>query len=105
MSHLHLATQQWPFPAQKHIGLELMSQAIKLATAFVVSDVECHGNRVEIDGATWWDIRPMVDPNEYPPAMIDQAQMAIDFGLGSGALLAHPTQPLHVQVTAKGARS
>lgn len=105
MSHNQPATQPWPFPALKHVGLEHMSQAIRLANALVVADVQSYGHSVQIDGATWWDVRPMVDPNEHAPQAIDQSRMVIDYGLGVGLLVAHPTQQHHVQVTAKWARS
>lgn len=82
-----------------------ITQAIAIANAAVVADVQSYGHKVVLDGATWWDIRPLVDPNEHAPQVVDQSRQGIDYGLAAGALAMHPSIPHYVRVTSQGARS
>lgn len=75
------------------MGLEnatLVAQAFRLANRAVVSDIQTEGIKVrQPDGSTWWDTRPMVDPHEHDPIVIDMAQQAIDYALAAGLVVRH----------------
>lgn len=68
----------------------LVAQAFELANRAVISDIETEGVKVKLDGATWWDTRPMVDPQEHAPLVVDMARQAIDYALQAGLVTRHP---------------
>lgn len=73
--------------------LHMMALARIIANRNVIADVEENCPRVNLgDGGTWRDTRPMVDPREHAPEVIDMASQALDYATGSGLLARHPAQ-------------
>lgn len=70
----------------------IVAIAFKLANAAVVSDIESNACKVQVAGATWYDIRPMLDPREHASEAIDMAGLAIGYALCSGVIFRHPEQ-------------
>jgi hypothetical protein len=66
----------------------LCGEAFAIADAAVVSDVETNAVLVGglSDGRRLYDVRPMLDPREQPPEVIDMAQQAVNYGLARGIL-------------------
>ena len=66
----------------------LCGEAFAIADAAVVSDVETNAIMVGglSDGRRLYDVRPMLDPREQPPEVIDMAQQAVNYGLARGFL-------------------
>lgn len=74
---------------------------------YIRTDVELHCSPVHLDAegdglgyGRWWDTRPMLDPHEHSPELIDMAQVALDHGLHIGALQQHPARPYLVRIAA-----
>ena len=76
--------------------------AFEVANRAVVSDIESEGHRVELDGRTWWDTRPMTDPHEHAPEVIDMATQAIQYAVGTGLAAVHPQRPYLVTFNHRG---
>lgn len=94
-----LPTQPFTLPATDTPTPALIRQAFDLANAAVIADVQSACPCVKLDGLTWWDSRPMVDPREHPPAVIELAQAALQFGLTTGLLGVHPQRPYLLHIT------
>lgn len=78
--------------------LRLMALAKTIANRNVIADIEEHCPRVNLgDGGTWRDTRPMVDPREHAPEVIDMATQALDYATGTGLLARHPEKPYLVR--------
>ncbi len=76
--------------------VKLFCRAHRLAASRVAEDVECEGVRVRLDDDStgrWYDTRPMLDARERPPEHVDMATEGIAYGIETGILLRHPTQP------------
>lgn len=77
----------------------LLAQALRIAKAAVISDVECHGQAVRLQGGQlWYDVGALLDPNEQPEPCIDMAREALAFGFAVGAISQHPQQSHLVRV-------
>jgi hypothetical protein len=65
--------------------------AYQLADAWVIDDIEsnAHGER-DADGQRWYDVRPMLDPREQPPQLIDMARLELEYASQRGLTVAHP---------------
>lgn len=84
-------------------GAALIAQAFRIANEAVVSDIETEGIRDHdrTDGR-WFDIRPMFDPREHSPEVIDMNTEAIAYALASGVITADP-QSAHLVRINQGA--
>lgn len=71
-------------------GRDLTAMAAKLAGEAVVADIQTGAVHTVIDGQTWWDTRPMLDPREHSPVVIDMATEAIQYALDAGIATRHP---------------
>lgn len=80
----------------------VMRLATKLANQAAVADIQCNACHTELDGATWWDVRPMLDPREHAPQAVDMAQMALDYAVLAGLAARHPEQPHLLRITSAG---
>ena len=68
-----------------------MTQACILANRAVIADLEQHCPRVDMaDGCAWRDTRPMLDPREHAPEVLDMATQALDYAQACGLLVQHP---------------
>lgn len=86
-----------------HKDVRLSAQAHRLATAYVVSDIDSSAVRQHIAGdpRRWFDTRPMVDPRECAPETVDMATLALEYGVTTGILQRHPQQQHLVCVLAR----
>ena len=82
---------------------EYSDMARKLAGMYLQSDVEtnCPVAIRSQDGAVWRDTRPMLDPREHCPQLLDINRAIINYGLAVGMLAAHPHTPHLVRVIAQ----
>jgi hypothetical protein len=77
----------------------LAASAMRIACAAVVTDVETLAHAVVLpDGTRWYDVTPMLSPQEQPPELIDMTSEALAFGLAMGVLSFHPQHAHLVRV-------
>lgn len=62
--------------------------AFAIADQAVVADVETNALMVGVlaDGRRLYDVRPLLDPREQPPEVLDMARQAVDYGVARGLL-------------------
>jgi len=53
----------------------------------VVDDIECHAVACKSLGRRAWDVRHMLDPNEYPQEVRDQFALALIYAEQSGLIV------------------
>jgi len=70
-----------------------VATAYRLADMYTVSDIECHGIQVMLDGRRWYDIGALFDPWEVSSEMIDMWSQAIAYALGRNLIEMHPDAP------------
>jgi len=76
------------------------ARSTRLAHRLVLQDIEaCH--EVVEDGQRWLDTRPMVDPREHCPEVVDMATEALAHADDWKLIRRHPTQPHLVRVAAR----
>lgn len=78
--------------------IALLRTALLIANAAVVTDVHSECTCHAIGGLTWWDTTPMTNLHEHSPAVVDMNRQALDWGLATGLLIAHPQQAHLVRV-------
>lgn len=82
------------FPADARRIAPLVYQALRLANRAVREDIETECPKVCTgDGRIWWDTRPMTDPREHSPAVLDMTNDALKYAIESGLVRLHPMQP------------
>jgi hypothetical protein len=83
------------FPYQQHL-----QRAVRIANDAVVADIEsnCPALHSPCGRITWYDTRPMLDPREHSPELVDMAQEAIQYGVDSGLLVRHAEHPHWLRV-------
>jgi hypothetical protein len=66
----------------------LAGEAFSIADAAVVSDIETNGISMGAlpDGRRIYDVRPMLDPREQPPEVLDMVNQAVSYGMARGLL-------------------
>lgn len=73
--------------------------AHRLADAAVLCDIETEGVHItDLDGTRWIDVRPMLDPREHAPEVIDMATQALAYAAARGLVRPHPEHEHYVQV-------
>lgn len=70
----------------------------RLAERAVVCDIESECPTLTVDGADWRDTRPMLDPREHSPEVLDMAREALDYAEARLLISRHPYQPHLVRV-------
>jgi hypothetical protein len=91
-------------PLQAPYTTALLATAVRIAKACVVADVESSADlHIMSDGSTWWDLSPMLSPQEHSAEVLDMASETIAFGLAAGCLRQHPCMPHLVRVVADAA--
>jgi hypothetical protein len=83
----------------------LMSAAVRIARQAVVADIQSNAHHTTVDGAVWWDTRPMLDPREHAPQSLDMALQALDFAVLAGLATRHQDKPYLLRITAAGLSS
>lgn len=80
-------------PVHQMGAIEHLVLAMRIASTAVISDIETNAICVTLDGATWWDVRPMLDEREQPPECVDMSRQAIAYALDAQIVEQHPAQP------------
>lgn len=79
---------------ERAVHTAFVDTAFNLADQFVISDVECHAvAQRDADGITWYDVAPMLDPNEHAPESIDMASEALGYALARQLFQPHQQFP------------
>lgn len=79
-------------PANEVMALGL---ALRIANRAAVEDIEANAIRVwTMTSGLWYDVRPMLDPREASPEVIDMASEAIAYAAKSGLIEQHPAPEL-----------
>jgi hypothetical protein len=71
----------------------LSRMAFALADRAVVADIGSECPRLEADGRSWFDTRPMTDPREHAPSVVDMANTAICYAIARQLVGIHPQRP------------
>jgi len=82
-----------PLTPAEHAAL-----AMRIAARAVITDIETEAVAVPIDGARYYDVRPMLDPREHDSIVIDMAAEALSFAFDAGLIAPHPASPHLVRV-------
>lgn len=72
--------------------------AYQIADAAVVADIETAAVPTLVDGQRWLDLRPMRDPREHCPEVLDQHEFAIEYALQRGLLEQRASAPHLVRI-------
>ena len=86
--------------ARAEAHAEIMRRTMRIARAAVVADIQSECTRETISGEHWWDTRPMLDPREHAPDVVDMARDALDYALDTAIVRRHPHQPHRLLATA-----
>jgi len=73
--------------------------AMRIAARAVITDIETEATAVRIEGALFYDVRPMLDPREHDSICIDMAGEAISYAIDAGLITSHPAAPHLVRIT------
>lgn len=96
-----LPTEPFTYPEHKQNEFATLLQATLIADRAVVSDIESEGHRVQLDGRTWYDTRPMTDPREHATPVIDMAFEAITYAVARRLASVHPQRPYLLSINAR----
>lgn len=68
--------------------------AIRLADQYAISDIESNATpQSDADGVTWYDVAPMVNPDEVSSEFIDMASELLAYALARRLFEAHHQFP------------
>lgn len=84
---------------------DLMARAFRIANQAVVADIQCNAIHTKVEDTVWWDTRPMLDPREHAPQVLDMALLALDYAVLSGLAARHQDHPYLLRITAAGQRT
>ena len=70
--------------------IDLANMAFRLANRTVVAEIESEAVRVKEDGITYWDIRPMLDPQRLSAEEVALNTEALRFAALSELVSMHP---------------
>lgn len=70
----------------------------RIAERAVICDIESECPTISVDGITWRDTRPMLDPREHAPEIIDMATEALEYAEARLLISCHPLQRHLVRV-------
>jgi len=69
---------------------QLDTRTRRLCCQHLVVEIEsAEACRVRLDGVSWWDTRPMLDPREQPPEFLDLNTEVLDLALALGVIARH----------------
>lgn len=73
--------------------VQLLRRGLAIGNRAVVETIECEGVHVYLpEPGRWFDTRPMLDPREHAPEVIDMAAEAISYGEAAGLVRRHSAQ-------------
>jgi hypothetical protein len=77
-----------PLPTNQ--DMQLLQRGLAIGNQAVIETVECEAVRVQLpEPGRWYDTRPMLDPREHAPQVIDMAAEALSYGETAGLLRRH----------------
>jgi hypothetical protein len=88
-----MTTEHCPFSLPRVPLLDpvrVVELSMRISNRAVLEDLDDCAPAVLLDGTRWHDTRPMLDPREHAPEVLDMALQALELGLGTGLLLQHP---------------
>jgi hypothetical protein len=72
---------------------QMLALGLSIANRAVVADIETECVAVDLgDGHRWYDTRPMLDPREHAPDVIDMASEALQWAESSALVQRHSEQ-------------
>lgn len=78
---------------------ELVRRSLLIADRAVVADITDACLSQRMTDATWWDVRPMLDPREHSMECVDMATEALDYAQMRGLVARHPELKHLVRIT------
>lgn len=73
--------------------LQLLQRGLLLGNKAVIETIESECVRVHLaEPGRWYDTRPMLDPHEHAPQIIDEAAEALSYAESAGLVRRHPEQ-------------
>jgi hypothetical protein len=86
-----------PIPDSLHPS----SNGKTIAAQAVAADIETGCVRVDLgDGHRWYDTRPMLDPREHAPDVVEMSHQALQWAEAEGVVQRHPEQRHLARITA-----
>lgn len=79
---------------------ELVANALRIADAAVVCDIESECAFFQEGGHRWYDTRPMLDEREHCPEVIDMARQALDYADRRGLVRRQASAPHLLRIVA-----
>jgi hypothetical protein len=89
-------------PAGTVITKELLLLALELADDMAITDIESEGHAVQLDGAQWWDTRPMTDANRHGPDLSELFARSLRYALVADLIEQHAEQTYLVRILNRG---
>lgn len=74
---------------------ELHRYAVQIADDEARSSIESNAHMAD---APWWDVRPMLDPREHAPQVIDLHKVHLQYARLRGLVEVHPDTPHYVRL-------
>lgn len=98
---MDLKTQHMAAEVEAYVGL--IGSAFQLANRAVTADivsgsVPMQQDWPDRDGVRTYDTRPMIDPREHSPEVIDMSAEALRFADATGLIERHPERPYLVRL-------
>ena len=90
-----------PTPAAQAVdtALEVLRESMALSARYVLADIESECPWVvDPDGVRWYDTRPMLDPHEHCPDVIEMARQALQHAVHRGLVRPHVELDYYVRV-------
>jgi hypothetical protein len=76
-----------PIPHNAVMLADLHRYAVQIADDEARASIECNALQAE---APWWDVQPMLDPNEHAMPVIDLHRVHLDYARLRGLIEVHP---------------
>lgn len=85
--------------------LDLLRRWLEYGNKAVIADIESECVRVQMsEPGIWYDSRPMVDPREHAPQVVDEAAEALSLAESFGLIVRHPVQRYMLRIVGGVAR-
>lgn len=80
----------------------LVRQALRMADAAIICDIEMYADRVGALPGRVYDLRPMVDEREWGPEYAEQAAQGLGYAMARGLIMIDPRAPHLAHITTAG---
>ena len=88
MPTVPLLSPERPIDAQS--AAVIYTLAFQIANRSMVADIESEGYRVQLDGLSWYDTRPMLDETRQGPEGVQLNTDALAFAITTRIVERHP---------------